>query len=85
MWAVIAFFEGLKTDFHGDFTGFWVFTLVTLASTLTYTVFCIVAAVFARKGRLYYFPVAGRWAFYRVFVVGSRTKAEPRNAPPKGF
>jgi uncharacterized membrane protein len=81
VWAIWAIWDGFENRFRGDYTSFWWFTLVTVISSLTYSVFCIVAAVQAHKGRMYYLPLVGRWAYRRAFVLGAKTP-EYRNLPP---
>jgi len=56
---------------------------VVILANLTYFIFSIVAAVKARKGRMYYFMFFGRLAFERAYrVKDERETAGPVNRPP---
>ena len=87
VWTVSAIWtlvDWVQHRFVGDYAPFWWFTLVTVVCTITYSVFCIVAAVRAHRGRMVYFPLVGRWAYRRTFLHRAE-RPEYRNAPPSGL
>ena len=55
--------------------------LVVLANLL-YVIFSIVAAVRARKGRMYYFFFFGKLAYHKAFSVKGDSKSVIENRPP---
>ena len=89
VWAVIAFFNAIQGNFGAtrNLTGFWVFTVFTALVSITYLIYSILGAVGARKGRLVYFPIAGRLAYERYYGSNRNAgqKPELRNEPPKGL
>lgn len=84
VWAIAVLIEWFGQRLHGSYEPFWWFTLFTAVCSVTYSVYCIIAAVYAHKGRMYYIPFVGRWAYRRAFRPKTAA-AEPRNVPPKGF
>jgi uncharacterized Tic20 family protein len=72
-----SFAEGFATV--GDM--YWGYIYVVIAANLIYVIFSIVGAVYARKGRMYYFIFFGKLSYH----VAYRKKSEPRtfvNQPP---
>ncbi len=84
VWAVWVLVDWFNRNFHGNYPAFWWFTLATFVGTLVYSIFCIVAAVQAHKGRMYYLPGVGRWAYERAFR-SRPTVPEYRNLPPQNL
>jgi uncharacterized Tic20 family protein len=84
VWVIVILIDWFRLQLHGSYESFWWFTLITVVCTLTYSVYCIIAAVYAHKGRMFYFPLAGRWAYRRAFSPKTALTA-PRNVPPKGL
>lgn len=86
VWAVVLFVRWLDPNAFPAVhpASFWWYSLVCLVVYLFYLVVCVVGAWKARQGRLWYFPLAGRWAFSHAF--GPRRTAPPppeRNLPPQ--
>ncbi len=84
VWAIWALLDWFAHRLHGSYESFWWFTLVTAVCAIVYSIYCIIAAVFAHKGRMYYIPFVGRWAYQRAFLAKT-APAEHRNTPPKGL
>ena len=85
VWVIVVIVEVFQRPAVAlNLTAFWVFTVFSVLVYLVYVVYCIVGAVQARKGRLVYFPVFGRMAFYRYFSSDRPVKPAPVNEPPKG-
>jgi uncharacterized membrane protein len=66
---------------------FWFLFFVGLAN-VAYIVWSIIALVHARKGRLVYMPLVGRYCFSRYYGPKAEERSAPRaweNKPPEGM
>jgi uncharacterized Tic20 family protein len=85
IWAVVALIsEKIKADMF-----FFSFLIFTIVWNLIYMVFSIIACVKARKGRFYYFLIAGRIAFNKFYSPNAQAKENKEktreNRPPGDF
>ena len=62
------------------FKGYLVFMVI---ANLIYIIFSIIAAVKARKGRMYYFIFFGKIAYLQTFQVREEKQVDNVNLPPK--
>ena len=73
--------ESFASDFATVGDVYWGYIYVVVAANLIYVIFSIVGAVYARKGRMYYFIFFGKLAYH--FAYKKRVESEPfRNQPP---
>jgi len=79
VWGVSLFIS--STPVSSAFKGYLVMALIL---NIAYFIFSIVAAIRARRGEFYYFPVFGRIAFHQVFkeVESEDVYVGPINQPP---
>lgn len=80
----VAIFWGIRIlmedwEFNDTFKGY---LIVTLIANLLYIAFSIVAAVRARKGRMYYFLFFGRIAYDSAFRIRPERDHSNINKPP---
>lgn len=78
IWSVRLFFTDLSIN--DNFKGY---VGVVIVANLIYFIFSIIAAVKARKGRMYYFLFFGRIAYQQAFAIRHQETAPPVNRPPK--
>lgn len=73
-----------ESQFTRAFFAYLIFMIVV---NIAYVTISIVAMVRARKGRFFYMPIFGRYAFDRYYGAGASTydKPIPPNKPPEGF
>tara|TARA_Y100001949_G_C15888898_1_gene287216 strand:+ start:31 stop:558 length:528 start_codon:yes stop_codon:yes gene_type:complete len=73
--------ESFASDFATVGDVYWGYIYVVVAANLIYVIFSIVGAVYARKGRMYYFIFFGKLAYH--FAYKKREESKPfRNQPP---
>lgn len=77
VWAITLF----KQDFNVD-SSFLIYLSIVLLANLVYLGFSIVAAIEARKGRMYYFVFLGRFSYDIVYKVRDEHETMFRNNPP---
>jgi uncharacterized Tic20 family protein len=85
LWGVVALIsEKIKADMF-----FFTFLIFVIFWNLIYMVFSVIACVRARKGRFYYFLIAGRMAFSKFYgpkaLVSENKEKTLENKPPKDF
>ncbi len=61
---------------------YWGYIYVVVAANLVYVIFSIVGAVYARKGRMYYFIFFGKLAYHIAYKKKSEFSNTFRNQPP---
>ncbi len=77
-WAVRIFF------FHWEFSdAFKGYLIMAVAANLIYFIFSIIAAVQARKGRMYYLIFFGRISYEYAYRVREESTEKAQNLPPK--
>ena len=66
---------------------FFAYIIVAIIINILYFIFSILGAVFARKGRFYYFWFFGKLAYHATFFDSGKSTAVPKaiNVPPKGM
>jgi uncharacterized Tic20 family protein len=78
IWAVSNFVKS------NPFTNiFWGFAIAAGVFNVIYTVFSIIGAVRAYKGRFYYFFFFGRLSFIQTYRMNEEKSDQPINLPPK--
>jgi uncharacterized Tic20 family protein len=85
IWAVVALVsEKIRADMF-----FFTFLIFTIIWNLIYMIFSVIACVRARKGRFYYFLVAGRMAFAKFYGPNAKARENKEkareNRPPGDF
>jgi len=77
IWGITLF----KQDFNIE-SSFIIYLSIVIIANLVYLGFSIVAAIEARKGRMYYFIFLGQFAYDIVYKVKDDHEAIYRNNPP---
>lgn len=77
IWAITLY----KQDFNVDYS-FLIYLSIVVLANLVYLGFSIVAAIEARKGRMYYFFFLGRFSYDIVYKVKDEHETMFRNNPP---
>jgi uncharacterized Tic20 family protein len=77
-WGVRIIFFGAQ--FSNLFKGYLVFIIIL---NVTYIVFCMIAAVKARKGKFFYFFFFGKLAYLQAYKINETVVKQNINLPPK--
>lgn len=83
--AVMVFW-GVRIAFSDSWTltDYYIgFVIMTVIANILYVIFSIIAAVRARKGRMYYFMFFGQLAYHKTFAMKDIEINPAVNTPPK--